>query len=780
MINSQPHVLHNYKVKVSGDYYEEANRFPNFECRQFKIKIKVITTMMFYSIVFWGNLHAMSQGQSNMPEPLILSRINGPIVIDGLVEDPAWDFIESLPMVSYEPVAGLPPSESTEIRIAYDDYYIYASIRAYDSDPSGIRINSLYRDRMGGSDLFHILLDTYNDNETAMVFAVNPAGVKFDAIVSKDAVPVEGRDPVNLDYDTFWDVKTSVDDRGWFAEIRIPFSRIGFQDIDGKVVMGLNVQRMIARKNERVLFPGVPVNTPNAYYKSTLAQKVVFEGIYSNRPLYITPYVTGGMDRKNVLKPDLTGFSTSNSKKLEGGFDLRYGISNNFNLDVTLNTDFAQVEADNQQVNLTRFNLFFPEKRQFFQGRSSIFEFNTGGDARLFYSRRIGLTSTGDQVRILGGARLTGRVGSWDIGILNMQTGSINDDPAENFGVVRLRRRIFNPYSYAGVMGTSRINMNGDYNFGYGTDGTLRLAADDYFTWVWAQTIEEESSSQPLFDNSRIRLAWFRQTREGFSWETTYSRTGESYNPAAGFNARRNYYYMGQTFKYGWMSAEKSFLLWHSLRINSAFFRSLTTGLIETGSLGSRWDATTKLGHKFNSRVDWYYEDIPVEFPLLGRTVIEPGKYRFLRGAVGYEMASSRLLRTRVEADIGTFYDGWRFTMDMSPIWNVSKHLELQLSWLYNLISVPMSGGWFSEQVGQLRVNTALNTHLSTNAFIQMNTSADLISANIRFRYNFRDGNDLWIVLNEGMNTDLQRFDPFLPRTESRTLLVKYTYTFHK
>ena len=612
-----------------------------------------------------------------------------------------------------------------------------------------------------------------------MVFAVNPAGIKFDAIISKDAVRIDGRDPVNTDFDAFfWDVATRIDDRGWFAEIRIPFSGIGFQEVDGKVVMGINVQRVIARKNERVLFPELPVNTNSAYYKPSLAQKVIFEGIHGKRPLQITPYVIGGVDKKNLLNTDQTAFSKSRSYKLDAGFDLRYGISNNFNLDVTVNTDFAQVEADNQQVNLTRFSLFFPEKRQFFQKRSSIFAFNTGGPARLFYTRRIGLTDSGEQKRILGGARLTGRVGSWDIGLLNMQTGEAGNDPSENFGVVRLRKTVFNQYSYAGLMGVSRVNTDGKYNFGFGTDGTLRLSTDDFFTWVFAQTLEEESLNESLFDNSRIRLGWFRRTREGFSWGTTYSRTGRSYNPTAGFNTRQNYYFLGQSFKYGWLFKKSSSLIWSSLRVSGSLFRSLTTNLIETGRVGSRWEAATKLGHMLSAALTWRYEDIPAEFPLLGRTVIDAGRYKFIHAVARYRMASSRLLRTQLEADVGTFYDGWRLTLNVSPSWNISRHLEMQLSWLYNLINVPRSDGWFDEHVAQLKLNTALNTHLSTNAFIQVNTAGHLISTNIRFRYNFRDGNDLWIVLNEGRNIHLQSFDPFLPRTASRTVLLKYTHTF--
>ncbi len=727
-----------------------------------------------FILVFIILLQVPIQGQHVTPEALVITRISEPIVFDGQIDDPVWNSIEPLPVVSYEPTAGLPPSEDTEIRIAYDDNYIYASIRAFDSDPSGIRINSLYRGRLSGDDLFHILLDTYNDNESAIVFTVTPAGVKWDANISSDG------EQVNSDFETYWDVETHVDDRGWFAEVRIPFSSIGFQEEGGSVEMGLLVQRMISRKNERVIFPEVPGNISRAYFRSSLAQKIKFEGIESSRPMHITPYLTGGLGQENLLNEAHSGYSSNNSQELDIGFDVKYGISNNLNLDLTFNTDFAQAEADDQQVNLSRFNLFFPEKRQFFQERSGVFDFNTGGSGRLFHSRRIGLTSEGEQVRILGGGRLTGRMGSWDIGLLNMQTDRLGENPAENFSVARLRRGIVNPYSYAGAMATSRIDVeDGTYNVGYGFDGSIRLADDDYLTWVWAQSFEEETRNLSALATSRLRLHYERRLREGLAWQTTVSRSGEAYNPGVGFISRLDYLRAGHSFIYGWMPGEGSAISWHSLRMSGALWWRTTTGEIEAIDYGPRWSATTRRGDQLNASVTWYYEDNPIDFSLLGRTTIPVGEYEYIRGVVGYEMASGRQFRTQIELDFGTFYDGWRYTMDVSPTWNISKHLEVAGSWFYNIINVPFEEDWFSVHVGQLRVRTALNTNLSTNAFVQMNSAANIVSANIRFRYNFEDGHDFWIVLDEGMNTNRHRMDPVLPRTDARTILLKYSYTFH-
>lgn len=731
--------------------------------------ISAISGLLFFFLI--------PQTALNINDPIYLTRITSPIVIDGHVDEPAWDAIDPVPMVSYDPVSGLPPSEPTEIRIGYDDYYIYASIRAYDSNPTGIRANTLTRDRLSGDDVFHILLDTYNDNESAMAFTITPTGAKRDATISNDG---EGPRAMNADFMTYWDVATHINDEGWFAEVRIPFSSLGFQDDNGRVEMGILFQRGIARKNERVTFPEVPANVSRPFFKPSLGQRIVFEGIYSSRPLHFTPYLLGGLEQNYRINEDQAGFSRIDDTTLEAGFDIKYGITNNLTFDLTVNTDFAQVEADDQQVNLTRFNLFFPEKRQFFQERSGIFEFNTGENGRLFHSRRIGLSSTGEQVRILGGGRLTGRVGSWDIGLLNMQTDRYQNIDTENFGVLRLRRELFNPYSFAGAMATSRINSEGYYNLGLGADGNIRFRGDDYLSYVWAFTMDEQVGRQSLTDASKLRIHVERRSRRGFSYETTAGYSGETYNPGMGFVPRSNYYMAAQALRYGWLPGSQSSLLWHSIQVEGETYWNATTNSPETIEFGPSWSATTRLGASFNASATWYYEDVPFNFPLLGSTTIEEGTYEFFRGMVSYQMPSTRLFRTRFEVDAGTFYNGRLITTRIAPTWNVSRHLELEASYLYNLLDAGTEEDWFSVHVAQLRMRTALNTRLSTNAFLQFNSSANGVTANVRFRYNFRDGNDFWIVFNEAINTNRDRVLPVLPRLNTRTLMVKYTHTFHR
>ncbi|MEX1010692.1 MAG: DUF5916 domain-containing protein [Balneolaceae bacterium] len=708
-------------------------------------------------------------------EPLSIQRLTGPVVMDGRVNEEAWVAIPPLPVTTYEPVAGLTPSEETEFRVAYDDDYIYFSMRGWDSDPDGIRINSLYRDRLSGDDVFHILLDSWNDYESAIGFTITPSGAKRDGLVSGD-----GQGGMNADFMTYWDVETHVDDLGWQAEVRIPFSSLGYQDDNGRVVMGLYLQRGISRKNERITFPEVQDNIAMAYFRPSLAQRISFEGIYSRRPLHITPYVAGGVGRDYQLNSSQTAYEPLNSRDLEAGVDIKYGLGNNLNLDLTINTDFAQVEADDQQVNLTRFDLFFPEKRQFFQERSGIFSFETGTDTRLFHSRRIGLTDTGDQVRILGGGRVTGRIGDWDVGVLNMQTDRYGSIPAENFGVVRFRREVFNPGSWAGVMAASRLDMEGGWNFSYGADGLIRLGGEDFLSLSVAHSLDEEDMGNRFLSGSSMQMIWERRSRQGLNWLTRLSRTGDSYNPGTGFVPRRDYMQASQDLEYGWMPGVGSALQIFTIGINGEGFWRESNGQLESAEAGASLRAVTPLGDSFDASVSGHFEEVPFGFTLLNRTNIPAGEYRFMRVSAGYQMGAGRLFRTRIQGDSGTFYGGWRHTITVSPTWNLSRHLELEASWLYNMVDVPGSDGWFDVHLARVRVRTALDTRLSSNAFVQLNSAARVVTANVRIRYNIRDGNDIWFVYNEGFNTERDRLNPRLPLSDVRTVMIKYTHTFHR
>ena len=715
---------------------------------------------------------------------LALPRLDGPIRLDGLSDEPAWQAVEPWLPTQYEPDNGAPPTERTEFLVAYDDQYIYFALRGYDRDSTGIRANTLYRDRLSGDDHFEILLDTFNDNETGVLFTTTPAGIRKDAAIANDASGggITSGQWINGDFNTFWDVATAVNGEGWFAEIRVPFTSLRFQDQDGEVVMGIILQRKVARKTERLVFPSVPSIADWAFLKPSLAQKIVLEGIRPRTPLYLTPYGLTGVEQSYPLNDLGTGYPREDDFKVEAGADLKYGITNNLTLDLTVNTDFAQVEADDQQVNLTRFSLFYPEKRQFFQERAGLFEFRTGGLSRLFHSRRIGLTDEGQPVRILGGARLVGRWGGWDLGLLDMQTAESDSLPSENFGVVRLRRQVFNAYSYAGAMLTSRVGIDGSYNLAYGLDGVVRVAGDDYLTIQWAQTFDHEqidAGNLDVVNSGRFTAELERRRRSGWGYDAIVAWGGPEYDPGIGFTQRNDFTLLDDSIAYTWIPGQTSSLIRHTLGVTGFVFLRNADRSVESAEVGPAWEFAAKSGAGGTAEAKLLYEDLLVPFELSPEVVVPPGSYTFFRVGASYHVSHTRLFQLRPRVEAGTFYDGSQATVEVAPIWYVSPHLELSGVYQFSRIRFPERDQGFDVHLARLRIGTALNTKVSTNAFIQFNSTAHTVSANVRFRYNFREGNDFWIVYNEGMNTDRDRLTPTLPFSNVRTVLVKYTHTFH-
>ena len=389
------------------------------------------------------------------PGPAVrLARLSGEIVLDGVIHEAAWQTVAPLAMPESYPNFGNGPSGRTDIRVAYDGDYFYAAGLFLAKDMSLVRATALERDDMRFTDeSFGIVLDTFNDNENALVFVVNSAGNRTDMSVAGDAQAPDGL-PWNRSWNTFWDVATVRSDSGWSVEVRIPLSSLRFEDHDGIVVMGLTIWRFMAGKNQNVTYPPIEPKWDWGFVKPSIAQDIILEDVYASRPLYITPYALGGQFWQQSLNTGGTKYDLTAESQGNWGLDVKYGITSNLTLDATLFTDFAQVEADDQQVNLTRFSLFFPEKRLFFQERASIFEFSNGGPNRMFHSRRIGLSDYGP-VPILAGSRLVGRIGAWDVGILDMLTTDATfteDDslitiPAVNFALGRLRRQVLNDYS---------------------------------------------------------------------------------------------------------------------------------------------------------------------------------------------------------------------------------------------------------------------------------------------------------------------------------------------
>jgi len=711
---------------------------------------------------------------------LVIGKMEGSIVFDGKPDEAAWDHLEPFPMITHMPVFGNPPSEKSVIRMGYDDQYIYVGALLHVSDPSFIQAIGKKRDMETMSSDFLLLgFDTYNDKENALMFATNPLGLRWDAAVSNDGTIVMEEMPLNMDWNTFWEVKTSYDDEGWYCEMVIPISSLRFQDIDGKTVMGISVFRWIPAKDEGDIFPAISNEWgPTSHIKPSLYQEVVFEGLSPKKPLYITPYLLTGFDQENKLNDAETAYDYGGKYKFEPGLDIKYGINPNTVLDLTANTDFAQVEADNQQFNTTRFSLFFPEKRKFFLERSSIFDFGLGAQNNLFYSRRIGLYE-GNPVRIWGGARLNSRVKDWDIGLMDLQTASFEELPSENFGALRLKRRTFNQYSYLGGMLTSRLGVDGTYNVAYGLDGVIRVFGDDYLTIRWAQTLRDSAENNPLsLDPTNFYINWERRKQEGLSYSAGINYSGTDFDPGIGFEMIDNFIATAPSLRYTWISPEKSWLQSHNIWLFNYAFFSLPGNSLLIYNLNPTWTFTSKnswtgsIGPVY--RIDLLDED----FELSESVVVPAGRYSYLGSELMLQTPGTSSFYTIFMFEGGGYFDGYKLTPSIQPKWNIGASMELGGMYKLDLIRFPDRAQQLNNHIAGLQALYMFSTRLSLSAFVQYNSAINKVLSNIRFRYNPKEGTDLYIVFNEGRNTYLDREVPNLPVYDQRNITLKFTYTF--
>ena len=708
--------------------------------------------------------------------PITAHRITSSVSLDGISNEEAWENIEPFPMVMQVPHFNVEPSERTEILIAYNDEYLYVAGRCFDSEPDVIHATSFKRDDNDeSSDSFGISIDSFNDNENALVFITTPTGSRTDMTVSNDAYG-----GVNTTWNTFWDVAVKHTGEGWFAEMRIPFSSLRFQENNGRVILSFTAFRWIARKDERIVFPAIPEKWGDySHMKPSKAQEFLFEGIHSRKPLYITPYALAGVNRSYKLNDTGTAYKHNNETEHEAGIDLKYGLTSNLTLDVSVNTDFAQVEADDQQVNLTRYSLFYPEKRLFFLERSSNFDYKFYGSSSLFYTRSIGIYN-GRPVPIYGGARLVGRIGRWDVGLLDMQTEKIEDLPSENFGVLRLRRQVFNPYSYFGGIITSRTGTDCSYNTAYGIDGIFRMFDDDYLKLNWAQTFENDADNDPFsLDPAKIRAHWERYRYTGWAYGLNYSRSGETYNPGMGFEQHPNATTIVHFLRYGFEPGKQSGFLRHIPYEDFFLYMRNDDNTLEYFKMRAGWVVNMKSGYNYSLNAVCNVEDLREPLGFSEKVWVPEGRYTFYRINGDFSTPGGRLFRFDTSIDVGEFYDGWQLSPEISAYRNVSSHLELGGTYQLNKLSFSGRDQQYTAHIGRLRILAMLNVSYTLTAFIQYNSATDKIITNLRLRFNPREGNDLYVVYDEGVNTDRNREEPVLPLTSNRTLMLKYSYMFN-
>lgn len=692
--------------------------------------------------------------------------------LDGLLTESSWSEAPVLDrFTQQEPREGRPASETTRVQVLYDATHLYVGIEALDSEPDRIVHRILQRDRImradgfdqrpvfTGDDAVAILLDPFDDNRNAYVFATNPNGAEFEALLAD-----EGKE-FNVDWRGVWEVAGTRIDRGWSAEFRIPLQTLRYPNEPGRS-WGFNVYRIIRRKNEKVFWQGWSRDS-GGFHRVSLAGGL--EGLEQlpppGRNLEVKPYVLGGIRQEREVDGTLP-----RSGDGEVGLDLKTEVRPGLVLDLTVNTDFAQVEVDDQQVNLTRFGLFFPEKRDFFLENSGIFHFGVTANPwepppfQMFFSRQIGIEEDEDEVvPLLAGGRLTGRVGGQTVGFLNVVTGEVEGlVERESFSVARVKRDV-GENNYLGFMATDRRSGD-DWNTVVGADAAFYLTPSLNVQGWLARTFTKGPGGD---DAAYSFTADYSTDRWGSMLR--HIAIGSEAEARAGFierdDVRRTDVYGRRSFRPGWGLVRKI-----DVMLGGEFHTSMDGDLQD-------WEAGPLLMTEFESGAGLTLmarsgENRPDEaFDLADTLVVSPGSYDAGSVMVRGRTNPSRALSFEGHARAARFYGGdlvaFGGTLNAAP----SPQVALALGFNRNRVEIP--SGSFTADLMSLRASYSFSTRLTTNLLLQYNSLDEVVSTNLRLNFIHRPGSDLFLVLTEERG-DEDWTDPW--RLSQRAMVVKLTY----
>jgi hypothetical protein len=701
-------------------------------------------------------------------------RLMQPMRVDGALDEAIYRDVPPMSdFIQVDPSPGAAATEKTDVWVSFDSTTIYVSARAWDTQMDRLVATEMRRDSnvlFQGNDVISIAFDPFYDRRNGLLFTVNPIGGRSDTQVT-------GERQFSQDWNPVWAVKTGRFEGGWTAEMAIPFKSMRYGAGTAQV-WGFNVMRIKRSKNEISLLTKVPPGRGQAAIVQTAfaASLVGLETPRSGRNLDIKPYAISSLTTDRVSTPRL-----ANDPKGEVGLDLKYGLTQGLTADLTVNTDFAQVEADEQQVNLTRFSLFFPEKREFFLENQGTFAFggvqlagnNNNNNATtapiLFYSRRIGLNQ-GREVPLELGGRISGRAGRYSMGVLNTQTGDdpTTGSPATNFSVVRLRRDVLRRSS-VGLIATGRsVAQNGvGRNLAYGLDGTFAFFDNLSMNAYWAKT---ETDGLRGKDTSYRGQLDYNGDRYGLQIE--HIGVGDNFNPEVGFLRRDNMY--RSSYQARFSPRPKNIKAVRKFRYQTGLsYLENGSGILETRERDAEFAIEFQNGDQFSVQYNNLYEYLPLPFRITNSVTIPVGGYRFQNGVVGFNLGRQRTISANASLEHGTFYNGHRTTFSVSQ-GRVSVTNAIAVEPTYSLNKVDLIQGRFTTHLAGSRVTYTLTPLMFTSALLQYNSGTSSVSVNARLRWEYRPGSELFVVYNEDRNTLTRSF----PSTNTRAIIVKINRLF--
>ncbi|HXG90116.1 MAG TPA: DUF5916 domain-containing protein [Vicinamibacterales bacterium] len=698
----------------------------------------------------------------------------GPVLDGDVLNDKAWS---SGPVINgflqEQPDEGQAASENTEVRMVFTRDTLYIGVVCFDREPSSIIVSDSRRDAdLDDTDSFRMIFDTYSDRQNGFVFGTNPAAIEYDGQVSNEGQGgggLRGNQQVgsgggfNLNWDAAWEVRTRIDERGWTAEFAIPFRTLRFPS-GASQTWGVNFQRNIRRRNERTYW--APIPRQYNLYRLSLAGSVAGIQTPTIRNFKITPYALGNVVSSGVRPVDRDVLG-------DVGADFKYNLTPSLTLDATINTDFAQVEVDDQQVNLDRFSLFFPEKRPFFLENAGFFSVGNPGEIDLFFSRRIGIGATGESIPIMGGGRVSGKVAGFSVGLLNMQTDDYQDRlPSNNFSVVRVSRDLPNRSAIGGIVvnrqGTGDLSPSRNRNGTYALDGKLGVGQNTVLSSFVARTDTPGVTSDDYAFNVRSRT-----NKPRFDVELGYQEVGDRFNPEVGFLSRRGY--RKPDARVMTRFRPKDFLSLQEVRPHASY-RGFWghDGFQETGymHIDNHWQFRN--AYEVHSGMNLTLEGVRTPFEIYPGVVVPAGTYDHAEAQIVLMTNQGAPVSLNLQTFVGGFFGGSRVTLNPTLRMRLGETLTTEVSFQRNDVDLPR--GDFVTNLVRTRVSYSFNPRTFVQGLVQYNDRADLWSMNMRFGWLQAANTGLFIVYTD--THGLYDLFPNRPERTDRSLTIKFSRMF--
>jgi hypothetical protein len=726
-----------------------------------------------------GRAHQAHQLASGPPTAPASRAPTAPVLDGKILDDLAWQDVP--PLVDFwqtAPDAGQPSSERTEVRIVYTDTAIYFGVVLFDRDPSGLTTSDSRRDSpLDDTDSFRIVLDTYRDRQNGFVFATTPSGLEYDGQLSGEGSnnPFGGGGGggggrqfggsgggFNLNWDGAWAVRTMTSEDGWSAEFEIPFKTLRYEPGTSRE-WGLNFQRTIRRRKETAFWAPLPIQFD--LMRVSLAGALTGLDLPVQRNLALIPYTLGEAQQRGAVSRDTTFFG-------DVGLDAKYSVTPSLTLDATINTDFAQVEVDEQQVNLDRFNLFFPEKRPFFLENAGLFAVGSPSEAEVFFSRRIGIAPDGEAIPIIAGARLSGRAGPVNIGLLNMQTGDADIGFGNNFTVARVRRD-FKGRSNIGAMFVGR-QATGD---GAGTDNHNRAFAADG-RWGIGRTglvsgFIARTATPGVTSSQHAYQIQARNDTQPLTLSLAYTETGRNFKPEVGFLSRLGGFRKVESLVFTRLRP-KSWSKFQEIRPHTNYRAYWNhDGFQETGfwHIDSAWEL--KSGAEFSTGFNLTREGVVTGFEIYPGVNVPANTYDHHEAQLSFGTNQGAPVSGRIQMNAGGFFGGDRVSVTPELRVRIADTFSSELSWNRNEIDLP--GGSFTTNLARARLSYSFSPRVFVQSLVQYNDRANTWSSNFRFGWLQQANTGVFIVYTDSHLLDES---PLRPSNADRSVIVKISRMF--